>query len=745
MKDHIFKLTFYLLIAVFVVLVYWPVTRFDFINFDDPVYISNNPIVRHGINWEGLKLAFTVVYASNWHPLTWVSHMIDVNLFGIKPGMFHLVNVFFHILNSILLFLVLERMTGAFWRSFFVAVLFALHPLHVESVAWISERKDVLSAFFWILTMLGYSWYVQRPNIAGYLTVVVFFGLGLLAKPMLVTLPFVLLLLDFWPLKRRSSSPGTVPVSPSLKARARGTGEKAAGSSSDKLPRRAVLSSNNTMWLFMEKIPLMIMALAASGETFYAQSVGGAVSTLGKVSFASRIQNAIISYGAYLWKSVWPSDLAVFYPYPNKFNIIVVAACLLILLAACITVIMYAGKLPYLLTGWFWYLGTLVPVIGFIQVGSQSMADRYTYIPLIGIFIMAVWSLTDFFTRWTYGWLVLSVVSAAILGCLAALTSVQVATWKNSETVFNHALSVTKGNYLAHNSLAVALYDRGDVENAIRHYRESVRINPNNVNAQCNLGVALAHKRQYAEAFVHYRECLRITPGYSEAYYNMGIAFSELGENDEAIKQYQSVLKNYPHHENANNNLGYLLASKGNFDEAIPYYLKAIETNPDNVRARTNLSDALIKKRRYDEALLQVNEAIKIKPKDAGLYVKLAEIHNKKNNVEQTFLAYQKALAIDPKSTKALWGIVSIYSEQRRFDNALGLLSKIAEIIPSDPAVDYNIACLYSRRGDTGEAVRFLKSAIRKGFKDWKTFRTDPDLENIKNTMYYREIVNNKL
>jgi tetratricopeptide (TPR) repeat protein len=728
-----------------VTLIYWPVTGFDFINFDDPVYIGNNPIVRHGITWEGIKWAFIGVYASNWHPLTWISHMIDVNLFGMKPGMFHLVNVFFHILNSILLFLVLERMTGAFWRSFFVAVLFALHPLHVESVAWISERKDVLSTFFWILTMLGYSRYVQCPNIAGYIIVIALFGIGLLAKPMLVTLPFVLLLLDFWPLKRLSYSTGSVSVFPSLPTRGRGMGNKAVvGCSSDKL-RRSVISSKETIRLVLEKIPLMIMALAASIETFYAQSVGGAVNTLGRVSIASRIQNSIISYGAYLWKTIWPSGLAVFYPYPNKFNMITVATCLLFLVAVCIMVIMYAKKLPYLLTGWFWYLGTLVPVIGFVQVGSQSMADRYTYIPLIGIFIIVLWGLTDLITRWTHGWIVLSVVSVAILGCLSAVTSVQVATWENSETVFSHALSVTKDNYLAHNCLGVALYGRDEVENAIWHYQESVRINPNNVNAQCNLGVALAHKKQYAEAFAHYRECLRLKPGYSEAYYNMGVAFSELGKNDEAIKQYQAVLKNYPLHENANNNLGFLLACKGNFNEAIPYYLKSLESNPDNVRTRTNLSDALMEKRRYNEALLQVNEAIKINPADASLYVKLAEIYNKKNSADQAFTAYQKALAIDPKSTRALWGIVSIYSKQGRFDYALGLLSKIAIIRPSDPAVDYNIACLYSRMGDTGEAVRLLKSAISKGFKDWKTFRTDPDLENVRNTIYYREVVNSNL
>jgi Flp pilus assembly protein TadD len=620
MNKYWIKTIIVMVIAACVFAVYWQVNGFNFVNFDDPVYITTNKDIRHGLTFEGLKFAFTCVYASNWHPLTWISHMLDVEMFGLNPGMHHLTNVFLHILNSILLFLVLERMTGALWRSALVAALFALHPIHVESVAWISERKDVLSTFFWMLTMLAYHRYVMNKTISRYLLVALLFGLGLMAKPMLVTLPFVLLLLDFWPLRRNELA--------------------FRSASTDSRHEQNVWPNINlpgALRLILEKTPLIVMAIIAGSETFYAQWVGGSVNSLGQVHIAMRLQNAITSYVVYLWKMIWPIHLAVFYPYPWHFNTVVVAACLIFLTMVTLTVLIAGKRMPYLATGWLWYLGTLVPVIGIIKVGSQSMADRYTYIPFIGIFVMVVWGLRDIFSRWSYGKAALGSLALIILALLTWATSIQVATWKNSEILFSHALAVTGDNYLAHDNLGVVLFDRGDVDGAIKHYRESIRLRRNYVNAQCNLGVALAKKKQYAEAFAHYRECLRIKPGYSEAYYNMGVALADLGRKDEAVKQYTEVLKNYPRHENAHRNLGLLLAEKGNFDEAIEHYYKALDADPDNVGTRINLADSLLKQGNIQRALIQIEEALKIDPKNLNLYTKFEEIQMKKRGSCTTY------------------------------------------------------------------------------------------------------------
>ena len=620
MNKYWIKSIIVIIIAACVFAVYWQVNGFNFVNFDDPVYITTNKDIRHGLTLDGLKFAFTCVYASNWHPLTWISHMLDVEMFGLNPGMHHLTNVFLHILNSILLFLVFERMTGALWRSAAVAALFALHPIHVESVAWVSERKDVLSTFFWMLTMLAYHWYVMNKTISKYLLVALFFGLGLMAKPMLVTLPFVLLLLDFWPLRRNELSFRLI-----------------ATDSKHEQHIWSTINLQGALLLILEKTPLIVMAIIAGSETFYAQWAGGAVNSLGQVPSGMRVQNAITSYVAYLWKMIWPMHLSVFYPYPWHFNIAVVASCLIFLAIVTFTVLIVRKRMPYLATGWLWYLGTLVPVIGIIKVGSQAMADRYTYIPLIGIFVMVVWGLRDIFCRWSYGKAALGSLALIILALLTWATSIQVATWKNSEILFSHALAVTKDNYLAQDNLGVALFDRGDVDGAIKHYRESIRLRRNYVNAQCNLGVALVKKKQYAEAFTHYRECLRINPGYSEAYYNMGVALADLGRKDEAIKQYTEVLKNYPRHENAHRNLGLLLAEKGNFDEAIAHYYKALDANPDNVGTRINLADSLLKKGSIEEALIQIKEALKIDPKNLNLHTKFEEIQMKKRGSCTTF------------------------------------------------------------------------------------------------------------
>jgi len=567
-------------IAVSILLVYGGSATFDFVSFDDPVYVRENPHVAGGLSGRGIVWAMTSVHASNWHPLTWISHMADMELFGMDPGRHHLVNVLFHLAASVLLFLVLDRMTGALYPSAFTAALFALHPLHVESVAWISERKDVLSAFFWMLTLLCYSRYVKRPSLGRYALVCASFTLGLMAKPMLVTLPVVLLLLDFWPLKRMGmSSPR-----PDRAPRPQGPG--------DSLIRLGPL--------LLEKVPLVILAAAAGATALYSQWASGALKPLTSVGPGMRMENALISSVVYLAKTVWPADLCIFYPYPRHIGLPLVILCALAVIVISIAAVMAARRFPYVTTGWFWYVITLAPVIGIVQVGSQSMADRYTYIPLVGVFMMLSWGLGDLY-RWTSpGRAVRMLLGASAVGLLVILAVVsfrQVLTWQNSETLFSHALSVNPDNYLACDSLGVALHHKGDVPGAIRYYQESIRLSPHHANARCNLGVALAGMGRYREAIDQYERCLRIRPGFPAAHYNLGVACAVLGEKEKAIHHYLESIRGDPGNVDARNNLGLLLADTGNLEGAIENYLKALEMEPGNERVRTNLAAAM--KRRW--------------------------------------------------------------------------------------------------------------------------------------------------
>ncbi|MCY2989851.1 MAG: hypothetical protein NTY19_18560, partial [Planctomycetota bacterium] len=430
------------LLVVTVLCAYWPVGRHEFVNFDDPQYLVDNPQVRQGLTWGGIRWAFTTGHAANWHPVTWLSHMIDCQLVGLQAGWHHVIGMLFHIANSVLLYLVFQRMTGAIWRSFMVAALFALHPLHVESVAWAAERKDVLSALFWILSLAAYVRYTAAPSWRSYGVVMVCFALGLMAKPMLVTLPCVLLLLDYWPLGRWSFEAN----------------------------RRVRLRL-----LIVEKLPLLALSAASCLVTMIVQSRGGAVGSVTAFPVTVRLANAVVAYVAYLGKLIWPTRLAVFYPYHAIATWQWMSAAA-VLAGITAVAIITRRRWPYLLVGWLWYLGTLVPVIGVIQVGRQSMADRYTYLPLVGVFVMLVWWITELSARSRWSQSLLRVAAGtAIIVCLA-LSFLQVVRWRNSVTLFEHCLRVTGNNALAHTSLGADLRRRGWLDEAMTHYREALRI-----------------------------------------------------------------------------------------------------------------------------------------------------------------------------------------------------------------------------------------------------------------------------
>ena len=529
----------WLILITAVLLVYWQVGDHEFINYDDNVYITDNAQVQKGLTSKGIIWAFTTSHTGNWHPLTWISHMLDCELYGLNPRGHHLTNVLLHMANAILLFVVLRWMTGAIWRSGLVAALFALHPLHVESVAWAAERKDVLSTFFWLLTMVAYVHYVNRPGGKRYFLVLVTFFLGLMAKPMLVTLPFVLLLLDYWPLNRFKpwAVTGSVEDQP--------LGFRSSGD--DKSP---ILKA------VMEKTPLFLMSLFSCVVTVMAQQEAGAISTLEIVPFKLRIANGLVSFVAYMGKMIWPQDLAVFYPHPVSdlqiWKPVVAGLFLLILSTVALWV---AQRCRYVLVGWLWYLGTLVPVIGLVQVGEQAMADRYTYVPLIGLFIVVVWGFADLVKGWRSRRWVVSVSAAVMVLALMAGSWLQVAHWKNSVKLFKHALDATSNNYVAHYNLGNALALQGNLTGAVSHYNKALQINPDHAEAHLNLAVGLDRQGKHQEAIQHYAEVLRISPHDAQSHNNLGVALAEQGRLREAVAHFTEALRIDPNFKEAQRNL----------------------------------------------------------------------------------------------------------------------------------------------------------------------------------------------
>ena len=584
-----------LFLIVITLAVFWQVRNHEFVSYDDDVYVIENPHVQAGLSLEGFIWASSTTRAANWHPLTWLSHMLDCQLFGLNPSGHHLTNLLLHLANTLLLFVVLNRMTSALWRSAFVAALFALHPLHVESVVWVAERKDVLSTLFWLLTMWGYIWYVERPRLTRYLLTLLAFTLGLMTKPMLVTMPCVLLLLDYWPLKRfqHSQPGGDTPATT-------GTFEE---------------QGTPFLRLLLEKTPFFALTAASSIVTFLAQRSGGAVSALNVYPVKIRIANGLVSYVSYIGQMVWPRGLAVFYPHPGT-RLPVWHAVGAGLLLACISiaVIRAARRHPYLAVGWFWYLGTLVPVIGLVQVGAQAMADRYTYVPLIGLFIMIAWGAPDLLAKWTYRRITLAISAGVVLLILMICTRVQVSHWRNNFELFGHALNVTKNNYVAHNSMGNVLMQQGKIEEAIGHFSAALRINSNSVETYNNLGVALLRQGKVDEAIIQYTKALQFKSDYAETYNNLGVALVRRGELDKAVAHYLTALKLEPNYEEPHNNLGNLLAQQGRLEDAIAHYNAALQIRANYAEAHNNLGVAHARQGKLDKAIANFSEALRLEP-----------------------------------------------------------------------------------------------------------------------------------
>ena len=597
LNRHLLELLILLFLIAATFAVFWQVQNQEFVNYDDNVYITENPHVQSGLTRKSLAWAFTSTYASNWHPLTWLSHLLDCELYGLNPKWHHLTNLLFHVANTLLLFLVLKRMTGAHWRSAYVAAMFALHPLHVESVAWVAERKDVLSIFFWMLTMWAYSRYAERPSLNRYLLVFLSFALGLMAKSMLVTLPFVLLLMDYWPLRRLRFGQEA------------GDNRLKAQGSFIPLHKRSV-----PLRLVLEKVPFIALAGVSSAVTLFAQQYGGAVTSLESLSLKVRIANALVSYVNYIWKMIWPEGLAVFYPHPGMLPMWQVAGAGLLLVCVSFLAIRTARSRPYMIVGWLWYLGTLVPVIGLIQVGVQAMADRYTYVTLIGLFIIIAWGVPDILARWRYGKIAIAISAGLTLSIFTILTSLQLQHWRNNMTLFKHALSVTTGNYLAHTNVGAVLVGQGRLDDGIAHYAKALHIKPNYALAHYNLAAALDRQGKLDEAIAHYTKAARIKPDYVKARCNLGVALARQGKLDEAIAHLAEALRIEPNLAEAHYNLGRALAMQGKPDEAIVHYTEVVKIKPNLAQAHYTLGVALVRQGRLDEGIRHLETAIKLKP-----------------------------------------------------------------------------------------------------------------------------------
>lgn len=529
-----------LILTLVTLIVYWQVRNHAFQYYDDNDYVTENHHVQSGLSLDGLAWAFTSTDTSNWHPLTWLSHMVASEIYGLDPGGHHVTSLLFHVINTLLLFIVLKRMTLAIWQSAFVAALFAVHPLHAESVAWVAERKDVLSTFFWFATMWAYVGYVERPGLGRYSLVMVLFALGLMAKPMLVTLPFVLLLMDDWPLGRIRSDCGRTK-----RSRLKGS----------------TYRESTPFLLVLEKAPLFALSAGSCVVTLFTQQGGGSLPSLDTLPFSVRLANALVSYTSYIGKTVWPARLAVFYPHcgmPPGWKVLASA----VFLSAISCVVIWSRKRrPYLAIGWLWYLGTLVPVIGLVQAGEQAMADRYTYVPIIGLFVMIAWGIPELTAKWRCQRSVLVVSAGTVLSVLIICTHFQLRHWENATSLFKRAVNVTANNYMAHANLGLALARQGRSEEAIRHYSEALRINPAWAEAHHLLGNLLARQGDFQAAVVHYSEALRRKPDMAEAHNNLGLALQSLGRLEEAVCHFREALRIKPDYPQARGNLKAALAS----------------------------------------------------------------------------------------------------------------------------------------------------------------------------------------
>jgi protein O-mannosyl-transferase len=704
-----------LALAGVILYIYAPSWHFGFLKCDDPLYVSENYQVSRGLTWQGFIWAFTTGYAANWHPVTWLSHMIDVQIFGMAAGPHHLINMVFHIANTLLLFWLLLRTTGAWGRSAMVAALFAVHPLHVESVAWIAERKDVLSTFLGILTLHLYVNYIRRPHLRKMLLVAAVFALGLMAKPMLVTLPFLMILFDLWPLCRINYQPG---------------------------------QGQTLQRLLYEKIPLFILAVLSGIATLIAQSRGGTISSFEVTPLYLRATNTVVSYLMYIVKMLWPSELIPIYFYrPSPAWLIIISVLILILIS--LLAMRISKRYPFVVAGWLWYLVSLLPVIGLIQVGTQSRADRYTYIPLIGLFVIAAWGTAEFLEKRRYKKSMLAVVACILIGFLAGAARNQASRWKSDALLWEHAIridphnSVARMNYgivladrgdlagaleqfsesvratplfaEAHNNLGVTLFKQGRPGEALPHLYEAIRLKPRIANVHANLGAVLLEQKKVEEAVAHFREALKSDPQNPNTLYIIGLALAKQGKNEEALVQYRAALKSNPSHADAHREMGAVLFAQGKYGEAAEHYRMSLEIQPDSTPAEIHnmLGLALFKQSRLGEALPHYYEAIRIKPDFSDAHANLGIILSAQNKGGEAVAQFREALKRDPQNAEILYDLGLALAKQGKNEEALVQYEAALNSNPSYAEALRELGNVLFIQEKFGEAVEHYRKSLK--------------------------------
>jgi Flp pilus assembly protein TadD len=609
---------------VLTLVTFYPVTRNGFVNYDDPDYITHNLQVQHGLSPGNIAWAFSTAHAGNYHPLTWISLMLDRTLWGASPTGFHTTNVVLHALSGMLLFLILNRATGATWRSALAAAIFALHPLRVESVAWATERKDVLSMFFTLLTFAAYVRYATRPGWMRYAIVALMLELALLSKSTAVTLPAILLLLDFWPLRR-------------VKLDETDTSEL----------RRPI------KWLVVEKLPLLGLSIVACTATMIAQSAGHAIGSMEKYPLGARLGNAFVAYARYMRKWVWPTDLAVFYPNNRDIPAWLVAVSLIVLIGVTVVALRRRSRSPSLTVGWLWFLGAMVPMIGLVQSGAQSMADRFTYLPMIGLAIAAAWAIPQVCFDTQRRRMLFGTVATSLLVAMTAVTRAQIHHWHDSETLFAHAIAVTEDNHVAHNNLAFELAHREQFAAAKRHYEAALAINPAYSVAHNGLGSVRARTGDSAGAAREYALAVQLNPNYAIAHRNLAGHLAAAGQLDQAIAHYQRATELQPHDAAARSLLAMTLAQTGRLNEALPHFIAAADEDPQDVQAQVNLGHALNEIRRPSEALVALQRALALDPKSPDAHYHAGAARAQLGDLAGARDDFRKTLALRPQDREA--------------------------------------------------------------------------------------------
>jgi tetratricopeptide (TPR) repeat protein len=728
-----------LFLALSTLVVYWPVTGHQFVNYDDTDYVTENSYVQAGLSAKGLAWVWHSDVARNWHPVTMLSHMLDCQVYGMRPGGHHLTSLLFHIANALLLFLLLRNMTGALWRSGAVAALFALHPLHVESVAWVAERKDVLSTFFFLLTLSAYVAYVNRSRVQSpkskvqgpkpkaqgsadtqhatrnmphaqrstlhafrspsptllYALSLLLFALGLMSKPMLVTVPFVLLLLDFWPLGRIMKYEGRMM--------------KHGGQN----PRpRSYFILHPSSFILLEKVPFLLLSAASCVVTFQVQQRGGSVLDVNNLPVAARVANALMSYVRYLGKMLWPEHLAALYLRKVPWPVWQVGLAAAALLAVSVAVIRLARRRPYLAVGWFWYVGTLVPVIGLVQVGMQTMADRYTYIPLIGIFIAIAWGAWELASGWRVARVGLGIATAVVLAACLMATRNQLAWWKDSETLFQRMITAVEGNYLAHYNMGNLFSRQNKLPEAVQHYEAALKAEPNYAEAHNNLGGVLLRQGRFEEALAHYAAAVRLKPEYLY-YFNLANAQVDAGKAAEAVPSYQQALRLNPNSSQAHHNLGMALQAQGKADAAMAELRAALQLQPDYESAEHNLANRLADAGRVEEAMTHYLAALRLDPNHAESYNGLGICYAMQGKFPEAERQFREAVRLKPDHSGAQSNLGNALGAQNKLEEAIPHYQKALELDPKDFQTHFNLGLSLLRQGRRAEARAHFMEALR--------------------------------